>query len=205
MSTERRRACLGCVAVLAGAVALLSAGPSDRADAEPRARRAGAASNPVRDVSAAPVAAAPQDDVGQPGDVVAFKGRYPIGSVVVVNQQRRLYYVLGDGRAIRYPIAVGSTDNLWTGQSFVQSKAKDPKWIPPWDTEREVEPGPDNPLGPRAIYLGWTLYRIHGTNSPRSIGGAASSGCFRMYNHHAKDLYERVHIGAPVYVIDSLD
>ncbi|HRD77129.1 MAG TPA: L,D-transpeptidase [Hyphomicrobiaceae bacterium] len=136
---------------------------------------------------------------------MAFKAKYPIGAIVVVNDDRRLFYVLGDGRAIRYPIAVGSEDNLWTGQSFVQSKAKDPKWIPPWEPEREVEAGPDNPLGPRAIYLGWTLYRIHGTNSPRSIGGAASSGCFRMYNHHAKDLYERVHIGAPVYVVDSLD
>ncbi len=96
----------------------------------------------------------------------------------------------------------------WTGETFVQSKAKNPGWTPPPAMRRRspylpayMPPGPNNPLGIRAIYLGWTEYRIHGTNSPGSIGTEASSGCIRMLNSDVMDLYERVHIGAPVYVI----
>lgn len=143
-------------------------------------------------------------DVGRPGDVVTFAGDYPQGSVVIVNKERRLYYVLGGGKAIRYPIAIGTEANQWTGNSFVRSKVKDPTWIPPWDPENVVPAGPANPLGPRAIYLDWSTYRIHGNNAPHSIGRAASHGCFRMHNHHVKDLYERVHIGAPIYVLSTL-
>lgn len=149
-------------------------------------------------------AAAESAELGKPGDLVAFKAAYPAGSIVVVNEDRRLYYVLGNGRAIRYPVAVGRDDELWTGKSFVQAKVKNPEWVPVDDPERRVPAGPDNPLGERALYLGWTLYRIHGTNAPRSIGNAASAGCIRMHNYHVKDLFERVHIGAPVFVLDTL-
>lgn len=131
-------------------------------------------------------------------------GDYEPGSIVVVNSERRLYYVLGDGQAIRYPVAIGTMSNQWTGKSFVQSKAKNPAWRPPWSPGRVVPGGPGNPLGARAIYLDWSLYRIHGTNAPGSIGTAASHGCIRMHNRHVKDLYERVHLGAPVFIVESL-
>jgi lipoprotein-anchoring transpeptidase ErfK/SrfK len=141
---------------------------------------------------------------GVPGDTVRFSASFAAGSIVIVNSERRLYYVLGGGRAIRYPIAIGSAQNLWTGQSFIQSKQKNPAWIPPWNPSRVVPGGPGNPLGERALYLGWTTYRIHGTNAPGSIGHSVSNGCFRMHNRHVRDLYERVHLGAPVYVVQAL-
>lgn len=144
-------------------------------------------------------------DEGQPGDVVAFDHPYPIGAIVISNDERRLYYVLGADRAIRYPIAIGTPDEIWTGRTFVQSKIKDPVWKPPWSPDEVVAAGPGNPLGERAIYLDWSLYRIHGTNAPGSIGRSASHGCFRMHNKHVKDLFKRVHVGAPVYVVDDLD
>jgi lipoprotein-anchoring transpeptidase ErfK/SrfK len=150
-------------------------------------------------------AAAGNPDDGQPGDVVKFASPYPMGAIVIVNDERRLYYVLGADRAIRYPIAIGTEDEIWTGRSFVQSKVKDPVWKPPWNPGEVIQAGPENPLGERAIYLDWSLYRIHGTNAPGSIGHSASHGCFRMHNKHVKDLYNRVHIGAPVYVVDALD
>lgn len=138
------------------------------------------------------------------GEFVPFTKSYPRGSIIVVNTERRLYYVLGNGRAIRYPIAIGTPKNQWTGKSFVQAKAKNPSWTPPWNPGHTVPGGPGNPLGVRALYLDWGLYRIHGTNAPGSIGHAASHGCIRMHNHHVKDLYERVHIGAPVFILSSL-
>lgn len=143
-------------------------------------------------------------DAGQPGDVVRFSAPYPPGAIVISNDERRLYYVLGADKAIRYPIAIGTSDEIWTGRSFVQSKIKDPVWKPPWNPDEVIPAGPENPLGERAIYLDWSLYRIHGTNAPNSIGRSASHGCFRMHNKHVKDLYNRVHIGAPVYVVDAL-
>jgi lipoprotein-anchoring transpeptidase ErfK/SrfK len=132
-----------------------------------------------------------------------------MGSIVVDTAERHLYYALGNGRAIRYLIAVGKPSFQWYGQSFVQHKAKNPGWSPTPRMRRMgypayVPPGPRNPLGVRAIYLGWTEYRIHGTNTPGSIGGAVSSGCFRMHNEDVSELFERVHIGAPVYVLRSL-
>ena len=146
----------------------------------------------------------PEDD-GQPGEVVTFKRPYPMGAIVIVNDDRQLYYVLGGDRAIRYPIAIGTADEIWTGRTFVQSKIKDPVWKPPWSPDEVIESGPGNPLGARALYLDWSLYRIHGTNAPGSIGRSASHGCFRMHNKHVKDLYKRVHVGAPVYVIEDVD
>ena len=158
---------------------------------------------------AAPVAVAallwlPAPQASAAPELVSFAGDYPLGAVVISNRERRLFYVLGQGRALRYTIAVGTADSQWTGQSYVQSKAKYPSWTPTWDPGRTVPGGAGNPMGARALYLGWTLYRIHGTSVPTTIGQAASHGCFRMYNHDVADLYERVHIGAPVYVVARL-
>jgi lipoprotein-anchoring transpeptidase ErfK/SrfK len=135
--------------------------------------------------------------------IVDFSPDVPIGAIIVVNQQRRLYYVHEKGKAMIYPVAIGKPSEQWTGVSFVQGKATNPSWTKP-ETGVRMPGGGNNPLGARALYLGWTLYRIHGTNSPNSIGSAASNGCFRMFNDHVKDLYARVHVGAPVYVVNDL-
>ena len=136
--------------------------------------------------------------------IVTMKKLYEPGTIVIVNSERKLYYVIGNGRAIRYPVAIGVPKEQWVGATFVQSKRKNPSWTPPWNTKVTIPGGKKNPLGARALYLDWSLYRIHGTNSPWSIGRASSNGCFRMYNKDVKDLYERVHIGAPVYVVQKL-
>lgn len=132
--------------------------------------------------------------------------KYPFGSIVVDTSERRLYYIMKNGKAIRYRVAVGKPKMQWFGSTFVTLKRKNPGWTPTARMRRQgapryVPPGPKNPLGVRAIYLGWSEYRIHGTISPRSIGRAASSGCIRMLNKDVIDLFERVHIGAPVHVI----
>jgi lipoprotein-anchoring transpeptidase ErfK/SrfK len=145
-------------------------------------------------------------------EFIAFTGDYEPGTIIIVNSERKLYYVLGEGRAIRYPVAVGKPGDLWIGESVVTRKVTHPGWSPTPAMRRRnprlpqyVPPGPRNPLGVRAMYLGWTYYLIHGTNSPWSIGRAASSGCIRMHNEHVVDLYERVHLGAPVMVVNSLN
>lgn len=137
-------------------------------------------------------------------EIVSFDRDYPLGAIVVVNRERRLYYVIGKGRAVRYPVAVGTPDNQWSGQSFVVAKAVNPTWTPPWNPGHTMPGGAGNPLGVRALYLGWTNYRIHGTNAPGSIGSPASHGCIRMFNADVTDLYSRVHLGAPVYVVNVL-
>ena len=133
--------------------------------------------------------------------IVKFEHDYPLGSIVVVNTQKKLYYVIGNGQALQYSIAIGVKKEQWTGKSFVQSKAVNPSWTPPDRPGSVVPGGIGNPLGVRALYLGWTLYRIHGTNKPSSIGSAASNGCFRMLNKDVIDLYERVKVGTKVVVI----
>lgn len=144
-------------------------------------------------------------------EIVALESaKYPIGSIIVDTASRRLYYSLGNGQAIKYRVAVGKPRFQWFGKTFVEKKKKDPGWYPTRRMRRAgypryVPPGPRNPLGVRAIYLGWGEYRIHGTNAPSSIGRAASSGCIRMLNEDVKDLYERVHIGAPVHVIRKME
>ncbi len=148
-------------------------------------------------------------DEARAKEIVALESaKYPMGSIIVDTAERRLYYSLGNGQAIKYKVAVGKPRFQWFGKTFVEKKKKDPGWYPTLRMRRAgapryVPPGPRNPLGERAIYLGWSEYRIHGTNAPSSIGRAASSGCIRMLNRDVKDLYERVHIGAPVYVIRS--
>jgi lipoprotein-anchoring transpeptidase ErfK/SrfK len=135
-----------------------------------------------------------------------LKGNYPRGAIVINIAERRLYYSLGDGKALVYRVAVGKQGFGWTGQSWVSAMTKNPTWYPTARMQAEgaprvVAPGPNNPLGPRALYLGWSEYRIHGTNAPHTIGSASSSGCFRMLNADVTDLFERVAIGAPVYVV----
>jgi lipoprotein-anchoring transpeptidase ErfK/SrfK len=142
---------------------------------------------------------------------VFFRTTYPVGSIVIDTSERYLYYINKPNQALRYGIAVGKDGFQWEGLLKVSKKAQWPDWRPPPEMiarERKkgkmlpdvVKGGPGNPLGARAIYLGYSQYRIHGTNQPKSIGHAASSGCFRMLNEHVIDLYDRVKIGAWVVV-----
>jgi lipoprotein-anchoring transpeptidase ErfK/SrfK len=138
---------------------------------------------------------------------VSISEQYTKGSIVISNSERALYFVNEVGHAIRYPVAIGSPFDQWEGVETITAKRENPKWYPTEDVQWEmgvpsvVLPGPQNPLGPRALYLGTTLYRIHGTNRPGSIGGAVSHGCFRMHNTHIVELYEKVELGASVHVI----
>ena len=140
-----------------------------------------------------------------------FASGYAAGSVVIDTSGRALYYVLSDQKAYRYPIAVGREGFSWTGTEKVTRKAAWPDWRPPLEM-RERDPrlpelmtgGLKNPLGAMAIYLGNSLYRIHGTNDARSIGTASSSGCFRMTNAHVTHLASLVGVGAAVHVLPRL-
>jgi lipoprotein-anchoring transpeptidase ErfK/SrfK len=127
------------------------------------------------------------------------------GNIVINTAERRLYFILGDGKALRYGIGVGRPGFAWGGVHSVSRKAEWPGWTPPPQMRKRVPSlpafmpgGPENPLGARAMYLGSTYYRIHGSNEPWTIGQAVSSGCFRMTNEDVTDLYERVRVGARV-------
>jgi lipoprotein-anchoring transpeptidase ErfK/SrfK len=133
------------------------------------------------------------------------------GTIIVRTSERALYYIKGDGEAIRYAVGVGREGFQWSGTSRISSKAEWPSWTPPKTMiEREaakghiippfMEGGPGNPLGARALYIGGRIYRVHGTNNEASIGGAVSSGCIRMMNADVIDLYDRVRIGARIIV-----
>jgi lipoprotein-anchoring transpeptidase ErfK/SrfK len=142
-----------------------------------------------------------------PTQEVDYPSTRPAGTIVVNTNQRRLYYLLGGGRAISYGIAVGMEGYGWSGVSTVADKREWPDWTPtPGILKRlpnlphHMPGGPDNPLGARALYLGGTLYRIHGTNEPWKLGGSVSSGCIRMSNEDVIDLYNRTKIGATVIV-----
>lgn len=142
-----------------------------------------------------------------PKQVVPFREKYAPGTIIVRQSEKRLYYVNGDGTAIRYAVAVGKEGAAWSGVSSVSDKREWPDWTPTAnilarqpDLPRHVEGGPGNPLGARALYLGDTLYRIHGTNEPWRIGEEVSSGCIRMTNNDIIDLYNRTRIGAKVIV-----
>jgi lipoprotein-anchoring transpeptidase ErfK/SrfK len=143
-----------------------------------------------------------------PRTTVSFPTAEKAGTIVIRTSERRLYYVLGDGRAVRYGIGVGRDGFTWGGVQTVTNKREWPSWTPPAemlqrrpDLPRFMQGGPDNPLGARAMYLGSTLYRIHGSNEPETIGEAVSSGCFRMTNPDVIDLYERVKVGTRVVVM----
>jgi lipoprotein-anchoring transpeptidase ErfK/SrfK len=142
-----------------------------------------------------------------PREVVNFSEKQPPGTIIVSTGQRRLYYVMGDGKALRYAIAVGKEGYAWSGTSTISSKREWPGWTPPADMRKRkpelpayMPGGKDNPLGARALYLGDTLYRIHGTNEPWYMGSAQSSGCIRMTNDDVIDLYGRAKVGATVIV-----
>lgn len=142
-------------------------------------------------------------------DIVAFRdGSFAAGTVVVRTHERRLYYVMGDGRAVRYPVGVGKAGKAWTGRAMISGKYIRPAWSPPSDVKRDnprlpnLIPGgaPNNPMGAAALTLSGGEYAIHGTNVPGSVGGFVSYGCFRMYNHDVLDLYDRVGVGTTVVV-----
>ena len=140
--------------------------------------------------------------------VVSYNGKERPGTIIVDTPQRFLFLVQGDGTAIRYGIGVGRPGFTWAGAKSITRKAEWPDWVPPPemlarrpDLPRHMAGGPDNPLGARALYLGSSLYRIHGSNEPWTIGTAVSSGCIRMRNEDVTDLYERVKVGTRVVVI----
>ena len=142
-----------------------------------------------------------------PKTTVSYSGTEKPGTIIIDTAERRLYYVLDDGRAMRYGIGVGRVGFTWKGVKTVTQKKEWPSWTPPAqmlarrpDLPRHMVGGVENPLGARAIYLGSTLYRIHGSNEPETIGQAVSSGCFRMTNDDVVDLYSRVKIGTKVVV-----
>ena len=139
--------------------------------------------------------------------VVAYSGPEAAGTIIVDTPNTYLYFVLGGGRAIRYGIGVGREGFTWSGVQSISKKSEWPDWHPPADMlarqpylPRFMAGGPGNPLGARAMYLGGTIYRIHGTNNPSTIGGRVSSGCIRMTNDDVADLYSRVTIGTKVIV-----
>jgi lipoprotein-anchoring transpeptidase ErfK/SrfK len=143
-----------------------------------------------------------------PREVVAYDGPYAPGTVVVSTSERRLYLVLPGRRALKYGIGVGREGFEWAGTKTIASKQEWPAWTPPPqmlqrrpDLPRYMPGGPENPLGARAMYLGGTLYRIHGSNEPETIGTAVSSGCIRMLNEDVVDLYDRVKVGTRVVVL----
>lgn len=161
---------------------------------------------------------APEDSVAPdpnwtptPREVVNFSEQLPTGSILIETREKTLYYVMRNGKALRYAVGVGREGFVWSGTDRISGKKSWPDWHPPAEMlKREaakgrvlparVKGGPENPLGARALYIGSTLYRIHGTNQPWTVGQANSSGCIRMTNEDVIDLYGRVGIGAQVIV-----
>jgi lipoprotein-anchoring transpeptidase ErfK/SrfK len=138
---------------------------------------------------------------------VSYGGSHKPGTIVINTAERKLYLVQGDGTALQYGIGVGRVGFTWKGVRKVTAKKEWPSWTPPEQMlrrqpglPRHMAGGIENPLGARALYLGGTLYRIHGSNEPETIGEAVSSGCFRMTNDDVVDLYQRVPIGTTVIV-----
>jgi lipoprotein-anchoring transpeptidase ErfK/SrfK len=139
--------------------------------------------------------------------VVYYRTAEAPGTIIIATSERHLYLVQGNGRAIRYGIGVGREGFTWQGLVNITRKAEWPDWTPPPEMiarqpylPRFMAGGPGNPLGARAMYLGTTVYRIHGTNRPDTIGTAVSSGCFRLVNGDVADLYERVPVGTKVII-----
>ena len=139
--------------------------------------------------------------------LVSYPANHRPGTIVISTRERRLYLVQGGGQAIQYAIGVGRVGFTWSGTTRISAKREWPDWTPPAqmrqrrpDLPRHMRGGIDNPLGARALYLGSSLYRIHGSNEPETIGQAVSSGCFRLTNEDVVDLYNRVRVGTTVVV-----
>jgi lipoprotein-anchoring transpeptidase ErfK/SrfK len=225
MSMVSRRAFL-----LAAAGTLVAGASAARAVEHPLYGGEEGTTSSIRDESLFPPASSPIDypiEVVDKSDIperfqrqmVAWEGFEDPGTIVVDPGQRFLYLVLDNGSAIRYGVGVGRAGFAWAGEAEVGMKRRWPRWLPPEEmVYRDAKAmewvngmpgGPDNPLGARALYLHAngqdTLYRIHGTNEPHSIGKAMSSGCIRMLNEDVADLFERVPVGAKVIVLrDSI-
>jgi lipoprotein-anchoring transpeptidase ErfK/SrfK len=145
---------------------------------------------------------------------IDFDTKFAAGTIIIDTSDRRLYHILETGTAMAYGIGVGRDGFTWTGQKTISRKAEWPGWTPPAVMRARVlkkegrklpaymEGGPDNPLGARAMYLGGSIYRIHGTNQPWTIGQAMSSGCFRMANEDVTYLYDQVEVGTKVIIRD---
>ena len=166
------------------------------------------------------VGAAPYQDDGSTSElparlrrqVVTYPTREAPGTIIIDTPNTYLYYVLGGGRAMRYGIGVGRDGFTWSGVQSITKKAEWPDWTPPPEMiarqpylPRYMAGGPGNPLGARAMYLGGTVYRIHGTNAPDTIGTHVSSGCIRLTNADVTDLYSRVNVGTKVVVLPMSD
>jgi lipoprotein-anchoring transpeptidase ErfK/SrfK len=144
----------------------------------------------------------------QAREIIGFSGSYSSGTVVVKTSERSLYYVLGNGKAVRYPVGVGMAGKQWTGTSMITGMHLKPAWSPPAEVKRDKPSipnliaggSPRNPMGAAALTLSGGQYAIHGTNVPDSIGGFVSYGCIRMYNADVLDLYSRVNFGTTVVV-----
>ncbi|WP_421696511.1 L,D-transpeptidase [Aestuariivirga sp.] len=168
---------------------------------------------PFQGVVIVPTSASPAEASGaaqdfKRGKLVDFSAAAREGDIIINTKQNRLYFVLGDGKAMMYRVATAKKGFEWRGSHQVSSMVKWPDWRPPQEMRKRrpelpayMAGGPDNPLGARAIYLGSSIYRIHGTNEPSSIGKAASSGCIRMLNEDVSELYRHVKIGARVTVM----
>jgi lipoprotein-anchoring transpeptidase ErfK/SrfK len=157
----------------------------------------------LKSIAVAAALALGASGVAQARDIVPFRG-YEAGTVVVVTHSRELYYVLGQGQAIRYPVGVGRAGMAWHGHAWVAQKLVRPAWRNPPDLGGgPVIPGgsPHNPMGAAVLGLNRGNYAIHGTNNPASIGGFVSHGCIRMFNEDVLDLYQRVPLGGEVYVL----
>jgi lipoprotein-anchoring transpeptidase ErfK/SrfK len=165
------------------------------------------------------ISSLPPEDQPEQGDVkelppqfqrqtVDYRTKEPAGTIIIDTPHTYLYLVLGDGKAIRYGIGVGREGFTWAGREKISRMAEWPDWYPPADMiqrqpylPRMMAGGPGNPLGARALYLGNTLFRIHGTNQPSTIGHFVSSGCIRLLDADVEDMYRRVHVGTRVIVL----
>ena len=172
--------------------------------------------DPSVQVAPPAVQSAPSEDEGAAAElparlkrqIVSYPTREAPGTVIIDTPNTYLYSVLGGGRAVRYGIGVGRDGFTWSGVQSITKKAEWPDWTPPPEMiarqpylPRHMAGGPGNPLGARAMYLGGTVYRIHGTNAPGTIGTHVSSGCIRLTNQDVADLYSRVNVGTKVIVL----
>jgi lipoprotein-anchoring transpeptidase ErfK/SrfK len=175
---------------------------------------------PPTEAAPPPVRMAPSQEEGRTAElparlrrqIVSYATREAPGTIIIDTPNTYLYYVLGGGQAIRYGIGVGRDGFTWSGTQTITKKAEWPDWTPPPEMiarqpylPRQMAGGPGNPLGARAMYLGGTIYRIHGTNAPETIGTHVSSGCLRLTNEDVTDLYSRVNVGTKVIVLPMTD